>query len=63
MRAVERLEVLEANNALFDEPTLGVVVGDEFYYVADSQWGALDRKGALVASHPLREVVVLKLKL
>jgi sugar lactone lactonase YvrE len=60
---VERLEVVEANNPLFDEPTLGVLVKDSFYYIANSQWGALDEKGVLAPQDKLREPVVLKTKL
>ena len=61
--AVERFDVLEANNPLFDEPTLGVVVKDTFYYVANSQWGAIDNKGQLAPAEKLREPVILKMKL
>lgn len=61
--AVERIEVVEANNPLFDEPTLGVVVKDTFYYVANSQWGAIDNKGQLAPAEKLREPVILKMKL
>lgn len=31
-------EVIESMNEAFSEPTLGVVVGDAFYYIANSQW-------------------------
>ncbi|HEX8138787.1 MAG TPA: hypothetical protein VF544_14565 [Pyrinomonadaceae bacterium] len=60
---VERLDILEANNPLFDEPTLGVRVGDIFYYIANSQWGAVDDKGRLAPAEKLREPVILKVKL
>ena len=63
MRAVERLEILEANNPLFDEPTLGVRVKDTFYYIANSQWGAVDNKGQLAPAEKLREPLILKVKL
>jgi hypothetical protein len=63
LRAVERLEILEANNPLFDEPTLGVRVRDAFYYIANSQWGAVDEKGQLAPAEKLREPVILKVKL
>lgn len=43
----ERLEVIEANNPVFDEPTLGVIVNDTFYFIANSQWGLVDDKGQL----------------
>ncbi|HVG28956.1 MAG TPA: hypothetical protein VM864_04475 [Pyrinomonadaceae bacterium] len=60
---VERFETLEANNPVFDEPTLGVLVRGEFYFVANSQWGAIDERGHLAPDEKLREPVVLKIKL
>jgi hypothetical protein len=60
---VARFETLEANNPVFDEPTLGVVVRGEFYFIANSQWGAIDEKGRLAPDDKLREPVVLKIKL
>ncbi len=60
---IERLEVIEANNPLFDEPTLGVLVGDNFYLVANSQWGAIDEEGRLAPPEKLKEHVVLKINL
>ena len=56
-------EVLEANHADFAEPTLGVLIGDEFYYVAGSGWETIDEKGELAADDKLREPVILRLKL
>lgn len=61
--AVERVEVLEANHPQFDEPTLGVLVSNDFYYVANSQYGAIGRDGQLAPAEKLREHVILKLKL
>lgn len=61
--AVEAVRVVEANHPLFDEPTLGVVVKDTFYYVAGSGWGAFDRDGKLAPPEKLKEHVVLKVKL
>jgi hypothetical protein len=60
---VERLEVIEANNPLFDEPTLGVIVKDDFYYIANSQWGAVDKTGKLAPEDKLREPVIMKTSL
>jgi sugar lactone lactonase YvrE len=37
-RRITRAEVLDRNSAIADEPTIGTVVGDEFVYVANSQW-------------------------
>lgn len=54
-------KTLEANHADFFEPTLGVVVENNFYYVANSQWPLMNEKGVLT-TEKLREPVILKLK-
>jgi hypothetical protein len=63
MSRIERLETIEANNPLFDEPTLGVLVKDTFYLIANSQWGMIDEKGQLAPAEKLKEPLVLKIKL
>jgi hypothetical protein len=56
---VRRLETVDRNPALADEPTLGVVVGDSLFYVATSQWDKFDDAGARVARSGLRPATVL----
>jgi hypothetical protein len=63
LRCVERLEVIEANNPIFLEPTLGVLVKDMFYFIANSQWPLVDESGNLAAEDKLQDPVVLKIKL
>ncbi len=49
-RALERVEevtVLERGHPSFDEPTLGVRVGAELYYVANSQYRFISEDGTL----------------
>jgi hypothetical protein len=58
-----RAETLEANHADFNEPTLGVLAGEDFYFVANSQWEMVDEKGAASAAEKWREPVVLRLRL
>jgi hypothetical protein len=60
---VKKFDVLEANNSVFDEPTLAVLSGDTLFYIANSQWGMIDAKGTLAAEEKLRDPVILKLKL
>ncbi len=43
---IAALKVLDRNVPLADEPTLGVVDGDAFVYVANSQWEKYDERGA-----------------
>ena len=62
-RAIEKLDVLEANNPVFDEPTLGVVVGNKFYFIANSQWAAIDEDGQLAPDEKLRDPIILRLNL
>jgi sugar lactone lactonase YvrE len=59
----DRFETIEANNPVFDEPTLGVLVKDRFYFIANSQWGAIDQSGRLAPTDKLKEPTILKLKL
>ena len=60
---IDRFETIEANNPEFDEPTLGVVVKDRFYFVANSQWGAVDDSGRLAPVEKLKNPTILQLKL
>jgi len=39
--------VLAMNLPQFDEPTLGAVLGDSFYFVANSHWNRFDRENSL----------------
>ena len=58
-RGVRRLEIVDRNTAVADEPTLGVVVGDSLFYVATSQWDKFDDAGGRVATAALRPATVL----
>lgn len=60
--AITKSETLEANHADFNEPTLGVKVGNDFYYIANSQSDLADKNGKL-AEDKLKEPVILRLKL
>ncbi len=60
---VEGLQVLEANNPVFLEPTLGVLVKGSFYFIANSQWSLVDANAKLASEDKLRNPVVLKLDL
>lgn len=60
--AITRSETLEANHADFNEPTLGTFVGDDFYYIANSQWNLTNEDGTLTKDK-LKEPVILRLKL
>jgi len=59
---VTGFKTLEANHADFLEPTTGTIVGDDFYFIANSQWPLVNEKAEL-ATDKLRDPVVLKLDL
>jgi sugar lactone lactonase YvrE len=60
---IRGLEVLERAHPDYAEPTLGVVVGRELYYVAASQWERFRDDGTVDAPETLRQPVILRLKL
>ena len=60
---ISAARIIDMNQAHVAEPTIGVVAGDMYYYVANS-FGALLRKpNSVLASQPLEEPVILKLKI
>ena len=59
--AVDSAEILAMNLPEFDEPTLGTVVGDDFYFVANSHWNRFDADNNL--PDDLSGPIVLRLKL
>ena len=62
-RSVRRLEVLDRNPAVADEPTLGVIEGDSLVYVATSEWEKYDDAGKRVAGTKLRPATALSVAL
>ena len=62
LSAVLESETLEANHADIEEPTLGVIVGKDFYFIANSQQSLLGKEG-LAPVDKLKEPVILRLKL
>lgn len=59
--AIEGVRPLVANHELFDEPTLGVLQGDTFFFVANSHWNRFDANNALPEG--LTGPVILKVRL
>jgi hypothetical protein len=60
---VLRIDVLDRNTAIADEPTIGTLLGDEFIYVANSQWEKFSGDGARDPARPLTPPIVLRLPL
>ncbi len=55
--------ILDQAHPAMNEPTIGTVVGDDFYYVANSQWSGYDEQHRLKPSSVLRDIVILKARL
>jgi len=62
-RRIVSADVLERARPDYAEPTLGVVVGSAFYYVANSQWEHFREDGTIEATDALRNPMVLRLPL
>ena len=60
-RAITGQRTLARNLPEFDEPTLGTIVGNEFYFVANSHWNRFDRNNRLPDG--LSGPIILKTKL
>jgi sugar lactone lactonase YvrE len=60
--AITHATVLDCNHPIYQWPTTGVVVGDSFFYIANSQYGSFDEKRSL-AEMNLHKVVVMRVKL
>jgi hypothetical protein len=61
--SIERVETLEIDHPLITEPTLGVLAGKQFYYVANSQWEAFDEAGKPVPNFSTQKPTILALPL
>jgi sugar lactone lactonase YvrE len=58
---ITRCEIIEANNPLFERlPTTGVIVGNTFHYMANTQIRSFNPGGTIFPMDQLEEVVVLK---
>lgn len=55
--------VLESGNPHFNIPTTGVIVGDDFYFIANSQLGSFDAEGKIFSMEKLEPVYIHKLRL
>jgi hypothetical protein len=58
-----RIDVLDQNFDVADEPTIGTIAGREFVYVANSQWDKHDAKGNSLAGKTLTPPKLLSVPL
>lgn len=57
---VTEATVLEAHHPMFMNPTTGVVVGDDIYVIANSQFSSISDTGTLLPTDRLFETVILR---
>jgi sugar lactone lactonase YvrE len=62
LNQVIRTDIMEAWNPAFDQPTTGVLAGDTFYYIANSQYDSFEN-GEIFPIDKLKDVIILKTKL
>ena len=60
--AIMEAEVLELNHSAMDHPTTGVIVGDEFYYVANAQFEKVNEDGSITSEISAPTILKIKLK-
>jgi len=60
---ITSFEIIDRKHPSFNEPTLGVIDGKTFYYIANSQWGGYDEKHRIKPDDQLQDIVVLKSQL
>jgi len=60
---IERVSVLEANQQAMPEPTLGVIAGGVFFYIANGQWALVDDKGQAAPNDKWNDPVILRVNL
>jgi hypothetical protein len=56
---IVRADVIDRNLPVADEPTIGTMFGDNFIYVANSQWEKHDDKGVKLPNAVLRKPVLI----
>ena len=60
---IQRAEVLEAYNPIFDVPTTGAVVGDSLFFAANTQLDKRKEDGSTSVHSELQNIHVVRLKL
>jgi hypothetical protein len=55
--------IIERATATLGDPTHGVVVGDYFYYIANSGWDSLDEHGVVKDGRTMTAPIIMRAKL
>ena len=61
--SVVREEILLEDHPFFDIPTTGIIVGDDFFILANSQLASYDDEGHLFPLEELKEPIILRISL
>lgn len=61
--AATKLEIVQARTDHFGDPTHGVIVGNDFYYITNSGWDAFDDHGQLKPGEKLTSPMIMKFPL
>lgn len=56
-------EAIDQAHPAFNEPTNGCIVNNDFYYIANSQWGGYTRDNKLKPVEELQDIIILKASL
>lgn len=60
---IESQQVIERATATLGDPTHGVIVGDSFYYIANSGWSELDEHGDVKAGSKQTQAKIMRFPL
>jgi hypothetical protein len=60
---ISSFEIIDRGHPAFNEPTIGCISQNEFYYIANSLWSGYTDDHKLKSEEALQDVVVLKAKL
>ncbi len=60
---LDEVQILEQNHPMMMNPTTGVLVGNELYYIANAQFGSFNEDGTIWPMERLYEPVILKVRI
>jgi hypothetical protein len=63
LERVTKVNILEQNHPMMNQPTTGVLADDIFYYIANAQFESFNEDGSLFPSEKLYDLTVLQLSL
>jgi len=63
LSSIESEEIIERETATLGDPTHGVILGDSFYYVANSGWTEVDDQGEVKAGGKLTPAKLMRFRM